>query len=30
MNIIVLGGSNDSNGKINLFTKHRCDKANFI
>ena len=30
MNIIVLGGSNDSNGKINLFTKHRCDKANLL
>ena len=30
MNIIILGGSNDNDGKLNLFTKLRCDKANFI
>lgn len=30
MNIVILGGSNDNEGKLNLFTKHRCDRANFI
>ena len=30
MNKIVLGGSNDCNGEINLFTKHRCDKVNLL
>ena len=30
MNIIVLGGSNDTEENLNLFTKHRCEKANFL
>ena len=30
MNIVVLGGSNDNNGNLNLFTKDRCIYANSI
>lgn len=27
MNILVLGGSNDNNGNLNLYTKERCHQA---
>ena len=30
MNIIVLGGINDSKGELNLFTKNRCKLASFL
>ena len=30
MNVVVLGGSNDIEGNLNIFTKDRCNKAKLI